>query len=98
MRPAWIALTTAAVLYNAGQATAADDGKAVYDKACAACHKMMSPKLTGDKAKWDVILKAGRDQAVAAVVKGKGAMPAKGGAKSDAEAKAAAEYMLTQIK
>ena len=62
------------------------------------CHKMMSPKLTGDKAKWDVLLKQGKPAVIAAVVKGKGAMPAKGGAASDDDAKAATEYMLTQVK
>ena len=98
MRLTLIAFSTVAVLFGAGQASAADEGKAVFDKSCAGCHKMMSPKMTGDKAKWDAILKAGKDKAIVSVVKGKGAMPAKGGAKSDAEAKAATEYMLTQIK
>ena len=97
MKLAVISAAAMAAMFSMGQAAAAD-GKAVYDKACAGCHKMMSPKLTGDKAKWDVLLKQGKPAVIAAVVKGKGAMPAKGGAASDDDAKAATEYMLTQVK
>ncbi len=97
MKVAVISAAAMAAMFSMGQAAAAD-GKAVYDKACAGCHKMMSPKLTGEKAKWDVLLKAGKPAMIASVVKGKGAMPAKGGAASDDDAKAATEYMLTQIK
>ena len=97
MRFAVISAAAMAAMFSIGQAAAAD-GKAVFDKACAGCHKMMSPKLTGEKAKWDGLLKAGKPAMIASVVKGKGAMPAKGGAASDDDAKAATEYMLTQIK
>ena len=97
MKLAVISAAAMAAMFSMGQAAAAD-GKAVYDKACAGCHKMMSPKLTGEKAKWDVLLKQGKPAVIASVVKGKGAMPAKGGAASDDDAKAATEYMLTQVK
>lgn len=77
----------------------AADGKEVYDKSCAGCHKVMSPKL-GDKAAWAPRVKQGNDALVASVIKGKGAMPPKGGnAKlSDEEIKAAVDYMVMQAK
>jgi len=84
-----------AVSLVAGQAVAAaPDGKAVYGKACAGCHAAMPPKL-GDKAAFQKLKK---DAATASVVKGKGAMPPKGGAASDADAKAAVDYMFSQAK
>lgn len=96
MRATVIAVAGFAALFGMGQATAAD-GKAVYDKACAGCHKMMSPKVT-EKAKWDVLLKQGKPALAASVIKGKGAMPPKGGAASDDDVKAALDYLVTQIK
>ena len=82
-----------------GQAAAADkaaapDGKAVYGKSCAGCHAAMPPKL-GDKAAFQKLKK---DAAAASVIKGKGAMPPKGGAASDTDAKAAVDYMFSQAK
>ena len=97
MKLAVITITSFAALLIVGQASAAD-GKAVYDKTCAGCHSMMSPKLTGDKAKWEPLLKQGKDALVATVIKGKGIMPPKGGAKTDAEVKAAVDYMAANIK
>ena len=78
----------------------ADAGKETYTKSCAVCHSALSPKLVGDKAAWEPRLKLGTDALVANVIKGKGAMPAKGGnAKlSDADIKAAVEYMVSAIK
>jgi cytochrome c5 len=80
----------------------AKDGKSVYDTVCMACHMTgaaNAPKL-GDKAAWAPRLKAGNDALVAAVIKGKGAMPPKGGGAtlSDAEVKAAVEYIVAQSK
>jgi cytochrome c5 len=79
--------------------TSAADGKAVYNKSCAVCHATLSPKL-GDKVAWEPRLKQGTDALVASVLKGKGAMPAKGGnaTLSEADIKAAVDYMLAQIK
>ncbi len=79
-----------------GQVAAAD-GKAVYDKSCAGCHTAMPPKL-GDKAAFAPLIKKGLAAVSAAVIKGKGAMPPKGGAASDADAKAAVEYMFSKAK
>lgn len=80
----------------------AADGKAVYSQTCAACHVSGvggAPKLT-DKAAWAPRLKTGQGALVAAVLKGKGAMPPKGGnaSLSDADVKAAVEYMVGQVK
>ena len=97
MKVTVVAAAGIAALFSIGQAAAAD-GKAVYEKSCAGCHAAMSPKVTGEKAKWDALLKQGKPALAASVVKGKGAMPPKGGAASDGDAKAALDYMLKQIK
>jgi len=79
----------------------ADAGKALYETACLACHAAGvagSPKL-GDKAAWAPRLALGVDGLTASVIKGKGAMPAKGGsAASDADIKAAVQYMVASVK
>ena len=87
---------TVAALMLSGQLAAAD-GKAVYDKSCKGCHAAMKPK-TGDKEAWAPLIKMGPDALTAVVIKGKGAMPPKGGAASDDDAKAAVEYMISQSK
>jgi cytochrome c5 len=86
----------AGALLSAGPAAAAD-GKAVWDKSCAGCHAMMAPK-TGDKAAWAPFVKMGVDQVTAVVMKGKGMMPPKGGAASEADVRASVEYILSQMK
>lgn len=93
-----IGITTLAVLCSVGQVAAAD-GKAVYDKGCGGCHNAMDPKL-GDKAKWAPLIKKGADELLAAVVKGKGPMPPKGGqaSASNDDLKAAVEYMIGKAK
>ena len=97
MKLAMITISTFAALSVMGQAAAAD-GKAVFDKSCAGCHSAMSPKMTGEKEKWEPRLKMGNAALAASVVKGKGAMPPKGGAASDEDVNAAVEYMVKQIK
>lgn len=78
---------------------AAEDGREIYQRACAICHTAMPPKL-GDKRDWDARLKQGPEALITAVVKGKGTMPPRAGqAKlTDAEIKAAVEYMLVALK
>ena len=76
---------------------AAADGKAVFEKSCAGCHKNMSPKVS-EKGKWAPILKKGEGAMVASVMKGKGVMPPKGGAASEADVKAAVQYLETLVK
>ncbi|BBP03073.1 hypothetical protein TPL01_25110 [Sulfuriferula plumbiphila] len=65
------------------------------------CHlpNIESPKL-GDKAAWAPRLKKGTDVLAASVLKGMGAMPAKGGnaTLSEADIKAAVDYMVAQLK
>jgi cytochrome c5 len=82
-------------------AVSAADGEALYKKACMACHAAGvagAPKL-GDKAGWSARVGLGVDGLTASVIKGKGAMPPKGGSSaSDAEIKAAVEYMLATVK
>jgi cytochrome c5 len=91
-----IAAGIAATLLTAGQVVAAD-GKAVYEQSCKGCHTAMKPK-TGDKEAWAPLIKQGADALTASVIKGKGVMPPKGKAASDADVKAAVEYMISQSK
>jgi cytochrome c5 len=80
----------------------AGKGKSVYDSACTACHAtgVAGAPKTGDKAAWAPRLKAGMDTLYASALKGKNAMPPKGGSPSlpDADVKAAVDYMVNQVK
>jgi cytochrome c5 len=84
------------------QAAAAPDGKKVFDSVCTACHTAGvagAPKL-GDKAAWAPRIKTGVDTLVQSALKGKNAMPPKGGnpSLSDADVRAAVEFMVSQSK
>ncbi len=74
---------------------------ALYTQVCAVCHVAGvagAPKI-GDKAAWAPRIALGIDALVASVVKGKGAMPPKGGSTaSDAEIKAVVTWMVGQAK
>lgn len=76
-------------------------GEALYKQVCSACHAAGvagSPKF-GDKAAWAPRIKTGLDAMTASAIKGKGAMPPKGGsAASDADVRAAVEYMVGAAK
>ncbi len=98
MKSAIFVLAAAAAAFAAGSVAAAD-GKAIFDKNCGVCHKVMPPKL-GDKAQWAPRLKQGTDALVQSVMKGKGAMPAKGGhaALTQEDIKAAVLYIQSQVK
>ena len=77
-------------------------GADTYKQACQACHMTGAagaPKL-GDKAAWAPRLAQGNDALYTAVIKGKGAMPPKGGQAqlSDDAVKAAVDYMVGQSK
>ncbi len=82
-------------------AASAGAGEALYKQACVACHAASvagSPKF-GDKAAWAPRIKTGVDALTASVIKGKGAMPPKGGsAASDADIRAAVEFMVNAAK
>src|SRR5688572_16838568 len=94
--PAAVAAAPAAIPPAAAPAAAkgadAGKGKPVYDATCQVCHTAGvagAPKL-GDKAAWAPRLKAGMEALYAASLKGKNAMPPKGGnlSLSDADVKA----------
>jgi len=78
------------------------DGRKLYETTCSACHASGvagAPKL-GDKAAWAPHLIHGVDHLVESALKGKGAMPPKGGnaSLSDDEVRAAVEFMVSQSK
>ena len=85
----------------ASATVAAGAGEALYKQACTVCHAAGvagAPKL-GDKAAWSARLGLGVDGLTVSVIKGKGAMPPKGGsAASDAEIQAAVQYMLATVQ
>ena len=96
MKRMMILAGTVAALSFSGQ-VAAVDGKAVYDKTCAMCHKMLKPKM-GDQAAWAPLIAQGADALTASVMKGKGMMKPRGGAGSEEEVRAAVEYLIRQNK
>jgi cytochrome c5 len=103
--PAATAPAPAAAAPPAAAPTAAGakpDGKKVFDTTCHVCHGTGvagAPKF-GDKAAWAPRLAQGIDTLVKTALTGKGAMPPKGGnnALSDAEVRAAVEYMAAAAK
>jgi cytochrome c5 len=77
-------------------------GKSTYDTVCAACHTpgvAGAPKL-GDKAAWAPRVKTGKPALYNSALKGKGAMPPKGGnaALADDAIKAAVDYLVAAAK
>lgn len=81
---------------------AAVDGEKIYKSICFSCHDVGvagSPKL-GDTAAWTPRIATGNDSLYKSALNGKGAMPAKGGnpALSDAEIKAAVDFMVSKSK
>jgi cytochrome c5 len=76
-------------------------GKAVYEQVCAACHVAGvagAPKM-GDKAGWAPRIGTGLEALYTSALKGKGAMPAKGGQDlPDADVKSAVDYMVSENK
>jgi cytochrome c5 len=96
------AATGAAASAPAGGAAGdASKGKSVYDASCAACHTAGvagAPKF-GDKAAWAPRIKEGMPHLYETALKGKGAMPPKGGTSApDADVKAAVDYMVNAAK
>ena len=82
-------------------AAAAGAGEALYKQACFACHGAGvagAPKY-GDKAAWAPRIQQGIAKLVQSAIAGKGAMPPKGGsAASEAEIRAAVEYMVSAAR
>jgi len=93
---------TAAPAAGAAQsADASQAGKALYQQVCQACHAagvLNAPKF-GDKDAWAPRLKDPIDTIYNYALHGKGAMPPKGGSTaSDADVKAAVDYMISAAK
>jgi len=82
-------------------ADAASAGKALYTQVCQACHAagvLGAPKF-GSKEDWAPRLKDSMDTVYNYALHGKGAMPPKGGSNaSDADVKAAVDYMVNSAK
>ena len=80
---------------------AAGAGEALYKQTCVVCHASGvagAPKF-GNKDSWALRIPMGVDTLTATVIKGKGAMPPKGGSTaSDGEIRAAVEYLLAAVK
>lgn len=82
------------------ESTAEIDGAAIYQSACIACHSTGAagaPKL--EAADWTDRLTQGEETLVDHAINGLNAMPPKGGQMqlSDAEVRAAVQYMLAQL-
>ncbi|SIT42222.1 Cytochrome c5 [Paraburkholderia ribeironis] len=91
----------AAPAAGATGADASQAGKALYQQVCQACHAagvLNAPKF-GDKEAWAPRLKEPMDTVYNYALHGKGAMPPKGGSNaSDADVKAAVDYMVSAAK
>jgi cytochrome c5 len=96
------AAPAAAVPASKSGTQAVADGNKVYESTCIACHGLgvaNAPRF-GDKKAWAEHLMHGTEHLYENAVKGKGAMPPKGGnlTLSDADVKAAVDYMLKAVK
>lgn len=82
-------------------ASAGSVAPALYTQVCVACHAAGvagAPKF-GDKTAWGPRIVAGVDALTASAIKGKNAMPPRGGSSaSDAEIKAVVQYMVNAAK
>ncbi len=102
--PAPAAAPPASMPVAAKAEPAAHGGKATYDTTCSFCHAagVAGAPKAGDKAAWSARLKAAKGKAglYASSIKGKGAMPPKGGnaSLSDDAVKAAVDYLLATAK
>lgn len=80
----------------------AEKAKRIFTASCAACHATGAagaPKL-GDNAAWAPRIKTGTETLYISALKGKNAMPPKGGnaGLSDDDVKAVVDYMVSQSK
>ena len=94
-------LVLAASLVAFSGVASADKGKEIYDTKCFTCHAAAiagAPKF-GDKAAWAPRIATGIDAMLAVAIKGKGAMPPKGGTQlTDAQIREVVEYMASAAK
>jgi len=77
-------------------------GRQVYRQTCAFCHDkgIAGAPRVGDRVVWGPRLAQGMDALYASAIRGKGAMPARGGnpALADADIEAAVDYILAQSR
>jgi cytochrome c5 len=102
--PAAVAAATPAAGAQAVTPAKADagKGKSIFDTTCNVCHGAGvagAPRI-GDKTAWAPRMKAGMGALYASSIKGKNAMPPKGGNLSltDADVNAAVDYMVSKVK
>jgi cytochrome c5 len=93
-----VAAATGSAATAVAAATTGKDGEEVYKGVCFACHSTgvaNAPKV-GDAAAWTERAKRGMDSLMETSIKGKGAMPARGGnpSISDADLRNAIQWML----
>ena len=90
-----------------GEATAGVDGEGVYNGLCLSCHSTGIPNIPqlGDKAAWESRIAKGMEALYANAINGYTGesgmpMPARGGnpALSDAEVKAAVDFMIEKVQ
>lgn len=100
--PAQPAAATPAPAKVADAGAAAGGGQKTYDAVCAMCHNagVAGAPKAGDKAEWSKRLAQGKDTLYASAIKGKGAMPPKGGNPSipDVDIRAAVDHLLATAK
>ena len=96
-----VAAAAPAAAPAAPAAAASGSGEALYKQVCMACHAAGvagAPKF-GDKAAWAPRIKTGIEALYTSAIKGKNAMPPKGGSSaSDADIHAAVDYMVSAAK
>ncbi len=100
--PAPVATPTTPPVEEKVAAAPKADGEAVYKSTCFACHAtgVAGSPLFGNKELWAPRIATGMDALYNSALKGKGAMPPKGGkfSLSDDEVKAAVDYMVSNAK
>jgi cytochrome c5 len=93
-----VAATAPATADTGGQ----DMGSRVFNSICQACHMtgVAGAPVVGNKTAWAPRIAQGKDALYHSAMNGKNAMPPRGGnpALSDAEVKAAVDYMVKQVK
>lgn len=101
----WFCVTAAAAFSAvAGSVWAADasEGRRIYVEVCAACHTngVVGAPRYGVRSDWELRMLRGRKELMGSVLKGRGAMPPKGGNASvtDAQAAAATDYILAGVR
>ncbi len=99
--PAAAAAPTAAPAAAPATGGSSANGRAIYATSCAVCHAagVAGAPKAGDKTAWAARIKTGKDALYASVIKGKGAMPPKGGTSlPDGDLKAAVDHLVDLAK